>query len=175
MLLNETHGILIQISLKFVPMRKGPINNKDGVHHRPPCSTSHPELNRRRTHHYSDVIMSEVVSQITGVSIVYSSVCSCADQRKHHSSASLASMWGIHRWPVDSPHKGPVTRKIFPFDDVIMISFILRYIFFRAFVIMFGSFMHLYYYYSLEEQNSYISQTFALWRVKLNSSNYGSI
>ena len=27
---------------------------------------------------------------------------------------------GIHRWPVNSPHKGPVTRKMFPFDDVIM-------------------------------------------------------
>ena len=37
---------------------------------------------------------------------------------KHHSSASLAFMWGIHRWPVYSPHKGPVTRKMFPFDDV---------------------------------------------------------
>ena len=30
---------------------------------------------------------------------------------------------GIHRWPVNSPHKGPVTRKMFPFDDVIMIYF----------------------------------------------------
>ena len=29
-------------------------------------------------------------------------------------------MRGIHRWPVNSPHKGPVTRKMFPFDDVIM-------------------------------------------------------
>ena len=42
-----------------------------------------------------------------------------ADQRKHESSASLAFVLGIHRWPVDSPHKGPVTRKMFPFDDVI--------------------------------------------------------
>ena len=40
-------------------------------------------------------------------------------QRKHQSSASLAFVRGIHRWPVDSPHKGPVTRKMFPFDDVI--------------------------------------------------------
>ena len=31
-------------------------------------------------------------------------------------------MWGIHRWPMNSPHKGPVTRKMFPFDYVIMIS-----------------------------------------------------
>ena len=44
-----------------------------------------------------------------------------ADQRKHQSSASLAFVRGIHRWPVNSPHKGPVTRKMFPFDDVIMV------------------------------------------------------
>ena len=49
-----------------------------------------------------------------------STVCSGADQRKHQSSASLAFVRGIHRWPVNSPHKGPVTRKMFPFDDVIM-------------------------------------------------------
>ena len=43
-----------------------------------------------------------------------------ADQWKHQSSASLAFVRGIHRWPVNSPHKWPVTRKMFPFDDVIM-------------------------------------------------------
>ena len=43
-----------------------------------------------------------------------------ADQKKHQSSASLAFVRGIHRWPVNSPHKGPVTRKMFPFGDVIM-------------------------------------------------------
>ena len=43
-----------------------------------------------------------------------------ADQRNHQSSASLAFVRGIHRGPVNSPHKGPVTRKMFPFDDVIM-------------------------------------------------------
>ena len=48
------------------------------------------------------------------------SLCSGADQRKHQRSASLAFVRGIHRWPVSSPHKGPVTRKMFPFDDVIM-------------------------------------------------------
>ena len=37
-----------------------------------------------------------------------------------YSSASLAFVRGIHRWPVDSPHKGPVTRKMLPFDDVII-------------------------------------------------------
>ena len=70
--------------------------------------------------HYSDVIMSGMVSRITGVLIVYSTVCSGADQRKYQSSASLAFVRGIHRWPVNSPYKGPVTRKMFAFDDVIM-------------------------------------------------------
>ena len=70
--------------------------------------------------HYSDVIMSTMASQITDVSIVCSTFCSGADQRKHESSASLAFVRGIHRWPVNSPHKGPVTRKMFKYDDVIM-------------------------------------------------------
>ena len=65
--------------------------------------------------------MSTMASRITGVSIVCSTICSVADQRKHQSSASLAFVRGIHRWPADSPHKGPVTRKMFPFDDVIII------------------------------------------------------
>ena len=43
-----------------------------------------------------------------------------AHQRKHQSSASLAFVRGSHRRPVNSPHKWPVTRKMFPFDDVIM-------------------------------------------------------
>ena len=50
--------------------------------------------------HYSDVIMSMMASQITDVSIVYSTVCSGADQRKHQRSASLVFLRGIHRWPV---------------------------------------------------------------------------
>ena len=71
--------------------------------------------------HYSDVIMSAIASQITSLTIVYLTSYSGADQRKHQSSASLAFVRGIHRSPVNSAHKGPVTRKIFPFDDVIMI------------------------------------------------------
>ena len=51
---------------------------------------------------------------------VCSTFCSGANQREHQSSASLASVRGIHRWPLNSPHKGPVTRKMFPFDDVIV-------------------------------------------------------
>ena len=70
--------------------------------------------------HYSDVIMGAMVSQITSLTIVYSSVYSDTDQRKHQSSVSLAFVRGIHRWPVNSPHNGPVTRKMFPYDDVIM-------------------------------------------------------
>ena len=74
----------------------------------------------KRTPHYSDVIMDAIASQITSASIVYSTVCSGPDQSKHQSSASLAFVRGIHRWPVNSPHKVPVTRKIFSFGDVIM-------------------------------------------------------
>ena len=70
--------------------------------------------------HYSDLIMSAMASQITSVSIICSAVCSGTHQRKHQSSASLAFVRGIHRSPVNSPHKWPVTRKMFPFDDVIM-------------------------------------------------------
>ena len=62
--------------------------------------------------HYSGVIMSGIPSQITGFSIAFSTVCSGADQRKYQSSVPLAFVRGIHRSPVDSPHKGPVTRKM---------------------------------------------------------------
>ena len=71
--------------------------------------------------HYDDVTMGTIASQITSLTIVYSTVYSDADQRKHQSSASLAFVWGIHRGPVNSPHKWPVTQNLFPFDDVIMI------------------------------------------------------
>ena len=59
-------------------------------------------------------------SQITSLTIVYSTLHSGEDQRKYQSSASLAFVRGIHRWPVNSPHKSPVTRNLFPFDGVIM-------------------------------------------------------
>ena len=59
---------------------------------------------------YGDISIGAMASQSTGVSIVYSTVCSGADQRKHQSSV------------VNSPHKGSVTRKMFPFVDVIMIG-----------------------------------------------------
>ena len=89
--------------------------------------------------YYGDIIMGAIASQITSLTIVYSTVYSGADQRKHQSSASLAFVRGIHCRPVNSQHKWPVTRKMFPSDDVIMILDIsqnsgfrkdLRYIFY---------------------------------------------
>ena len=69
---------------------------------------------------YDDVIMGAMASLITSLTIVYWTVYSDTDQRKHQSSASLAFVWGFHRGPGNSPHNWPVTRKIFPFYNVIM-------------------------------------------------------
>ena len=66
--------------------------------------------------------MSAMAPQITSLTIVFSTAYSDADQRKHQSSASLAFVQGIHQGPVNSPHKWPVTRKMFPFYDVIMLA-----------------------------------------------------
>ena len=70
--------------------------------------------------HYSDVIMGAMVSQSPASRLFHSTVYSGADQRIHQSSPSLAFVRGIHRWPVNSPNKWPVTRKMFPFDDIFM-------------------------------------------------------
>ena len=67
--------------------------------------------------HYDDVIMTMLASQITSLMVVYSIVYSGVNQRKHQSSAPLAFVREIHRG-----HKWPVTRKMFPLDDVIMIA-----------------------------------------------------
>ena len=77
--------------------------------------------------HYNDVIMGAIASLITSLTIVYSAVYSDADQRKHQSTASQAFVRGIHRGPVNSPHKWPVTRKMFSFDDVIMVNMEIRH------------------------------------------------
>ena len=66
--------------------------------------------------------MRAMTSQITDVSVVFSTVCSGSDQRKYQSSTSLVFVRGIHRWPVDPPHKGPITQKKFPFGDIIIIT-----------------------------------------------------
>ena len=65
--------------------------------------------------------MGAIASQITSLTIVYSTVYSGADQRNHQSSTLLAIVRGIHRCQVNSPHKWPVKRKMFPFDDVVML------------------------------------------------------
>ena len=70
------------------------------------------------TSHYNDVIMGAIASHTTCVSIVCSTVGSGVDQRKHQSSTSLAFVRGINRWPVNSPYKGPVTRKMFLFHKI---------------------------------------------------------
>ena len=72
--------------------------------------------------HYNAVIMGAIASQITSLTIVYSTVYWRRRSKKHQSSASLAFVCGIHRGPMNSPHKRPVRRNMSPFDDVIMIS-----------------------------------------------------
>ena len=76
-----------------------------------------------RPRHYDDVIMGAMASQITSLTSVYSIFYSDTDQRKHQSSASLAFVWAIHRRPVNSPHKWPVTRKMFPIHDIIVLHY----------------------------------------------------
>ena len=74
-----------------------------------------------RDDHYIDIILGAIASQITSLTIVYSTVYLGVYQRKHQRATSLAFVSGNHRWPVNSSHKGPVTRKMFPFDDVIRV------------------------------------------------------
>ena len=76
-----------------------------------PCATGEiqPAAFKEHRNHCSDVITSTMVPQITCVSSVYATLASGADQRKYQSFASLAFVRGIHRWPMNSSHKGPVT------------------------------------------------------------------
>ena len=84
------------------------------------CTPPPPTTRPQKAWHYSDAIMGAMASQNTSLTSVYWTVYSGAHQRKYQSPASLAFVRGIHRWPVNSPHKWPVTRKMFPSDDVIM-------------------------------------------------------
>ena len=72
--------------------------------------------NRAHVAHYNAVIMSTMASQVTILTIVYSNVYSGGDPRH------WPLCWEIHGWPVNSPHKRSLTRKILPFGDVIMDS-----------------------------------------------------
>ena len=80
--------------------------------------TPYKAINSRT--HYNDVIMNMMASQITCLTIVYSTVYSRRRSRKTSKLGVTGLCGGIHRWPVNSPHKGPVRREMFPFDDVIM-------------------------------------------------------
>ena len=93
------------------------MNNMDLVQERPLNLITHSLT----WSHYNDVIMGAMASQITSITIVYLG----ANKRKHQSFASLAFVWGINRSPVNSPHIWPVMRKMFPFDDIIMLSLTL--------------------------------------------------
>ena len=144
----ENVCISIQISMTFIS--KGPIGNASVLVRKYLCAKQDTNLTRTNGHQdiwhfmtslghkelnywpgkvscwsvwrYNDVIMGMIASQITSLTIVYSIVYSDADQRKHQNSTSLAFVRGIHRGPVNSPYKWPVTRKMFPFDDVIMVT-----------------------------------------------------
>ena len=70
--------------------------------------------------HYSNIIMGMMASEITSLTIVYSTVFSGTDQRKHQSSVPLAFVRAIYQWPVNPLHKWPITQEMFPFDDVII-------------------------------------------------------
>ena len=63
--------------------------------------------------------MGAMAFEITSLTIVYSTVYSGVDPSKYQGPALLAFVRGVHRWPVNSPHKGPVTQKMFSFDDII--------------------------------------------------------
>ena len=105
------HIIVINVSVHFnkIYAYQGEIYNISRISYTLLCFT---------LFHYNDVIMGAMASQITSLTMAYSTVYSGADQRKHQSTASLAFVRGIHRWPVNSPHKWPVTRKMFLFDDI---------------------------------------------------------
>ena len=100
------------LSISSRPQCVGGVREKENI-----SRTKMVLLCHGRIAHYDDVIRGAIAPQITSLTIVYSTVYSDADQRKHQNSASLAFVRGIHRGPVNSPHKWPVTRKIIPFDD----------------------------------------------------------
>ena len=99
-------GLCTQVPFQLRFMRQNPMNQNNSI---------------LLSVHYNDVMMGTIASRITSLTIVYSTFYSDAYQRKLQSSVSLAFVRGLHRGPVNSPHKWPVTRKRFPFDDFIML------------------------------------------------------
>ena len=63
--------------------------------------------------HYIDVIMTTMASQITSLTVVYSTVYSDADKKKHQSPSSLAFVRGIHRDRWIPRTKGQLRGKCF--------------------------------------------------------------
>ena len=53
--------------------------------------------------------------------------CNEIKENINQSSASPAYGRGIHRWPAGSPHKVPVTRKMFPFDEIIINAILIKF------------------------------------------------
>ena len=86
------------------------------------CNTSHIIVHTNLVVQYSRFLLSVIASQITGVSIVCSAVCSGEDQRNTKALRHCSMLSGIHRSPLDCLHKGAITWKMFPFEDVIMCS-----------------------------------------------------
>ena len=70
--------------------------------------------------HYNDVTVSAVASQITSLPIVYSTVYSRRRSKKTSKLRVTGLCEGNSPLTGEFPHKGPVTRKMFLFDDVIM-------------------------------------------------------
>ena len=98
--------------------------------------------------------MGAVASQITSLTIVYWTIYSGADQRKHQSSASLAF---VREFTGDriSPHKGPVTRKMFQFDDVIM----------KIIISVYSELIQITFYIKSQTNLNYISTQFILFTI----------
>ena len=122
MIINKKVDILIPVSIKIVP--KGLFDHKSTLV-QVMASTWHATnhyLKQLWPSQYGDHNEHDGVSNHQRFDCLLSLInkCSGPDQRKHQSSASLAFVREIHRWPVNSPHKGPVAQKMFPFDDVIM-------------------------------------------------------
>ena len=70
--------------------------------------------------HYSDVIMGAMVSLITSLTIVYSTVYQTQIKENIKAPRHWPLCGKFPGPPVNSPNKWPVTRKMFPFDNVIM-------------------------------------------------------
>ena len=76
---------------------------------------------KRNFSHYSDVLMSTTASQITGVSVIYSNICS--GRSKKTSKLRVTGLWaGISPVTGEFPLKGPIVGKMFPFDDGMVLN-----------------------------------------------------